>query len=61
MTGLAVGFEADRWHERAWHFLNSCEAAGVPDEVLTRLLRRHFGPLLVEYSAAPGISRRPGG
>jgi hypothetical protein len=48
MTGLAVGFEADRWHERAWHFLNSCEAAGVPEEVLTRLLRRHFGPQLVE-------------
>jgi hypothetical protein len=48
MTGLGVGFDAHRWHEGAWHFLNACETAGVPDDVLTGLLRRHFGPLLPE-------------
>ncbi len=57
MTGLGVGFEADRWYEGAWHFLNCCEAAGVPDGVLAGLLRQHFGPLLPEpRHAEPGAA-----
>ena len=46
MSGLNVGFEAVGWCEGAWHFLNCCEAAGVPDEGLAELLRRHFADLL---------------
>lgn len=48
MTGLGVGFDAGRWGEEAWHFLNCCESAGVPDDALADLLHRHFGPLLPE-------------
>ena len=49
MTSLGnriAPFEASRWYERAWHFLNGCEAAGISDERLARLLSEHFGAIL---------------
>ena len=62
MTGLGVGFDACRWHEGAWHFLNCCGAAGVSDEALAGLLRQHFGPLLPgSPDAEPGAAADGGG
>jgi hypothetical protein len=46
MTGLGIGFDAGRWCEGAWHFLNCCEEAGLSHEVLAGLLQFHFGSLL---------------
>jgi hypothetical protein len=35
-----------RWHEEAWHFLNFCVEAGLPEGQLLDLLREQFPNVL---------------